>query len=183
MGTKLAVPLKPGTHKVGPKDGSIKVMTGRDGPAAQMGHDLVLEVTRWEATVTISDDSAVEFSADPASFEVLAATGGVKPLSSKDKAQIKTYIVSKVLGSSPIRFRSSAATLDGATLTVVGTLNIAGGSRSVTVPLTVAEDGTIRGRVTIVQSDFGIKPFSIMMGALKVADPVEVQIETKLPTG
>jgi hypothetical protein len=43
--------------------------------------------------------------------------------------------------------------LDAQTLTVVGTLDIAGRSRSVTVPLTVAEDGTIRGRVTIVQSE------------------------------
>jgi hypothetical protein len=37
--------------------------------------------------------------------------------------------------------------------------------------------------VSIRQSDFGIKPFSAMLGALKVADAVDVEVDVKLPTG
>ena len=33
--------------------------------------------------------------------------------------------------------------------------------------------------VTITQSDFGIKPYSAMMGALKVADDVEIRAEAR----
>lgn len=154
-------------------------MTGRDGPAAQMGHDLVLEVTRWEAR---SRSVMTPRSSSPQTPNRSRCPRRRAALSDKDKAQIKDLHRLEVLGSSPIRFRSSAVTVDGATLTVIGTLNIAGGSRSMTVALNAAEDGTVRGRVTIVQSDFGIKPFSITMGALKVADPAEVQIEARLPT-
>jgi hypothetical protein len=35
--------------------------------------------------------------------------------------------------------------------------------------------------MTIVQSQFGIKPFSAMMGALKVKDEVEVNLDVALP--
>ena len=103
--------------------------------------------------------------------------------SGKDKAEIKSYIVLKVLGSSRDPVRSSAVTLDGATLTVVGTLTIAGASRSVTVPFSARGGRHDLGRVRTGQGDFAIKPFSIMIGALKVADPVEVQIQAKLPAG
>jgi hypothetical protein len=40
-----------------------------------------------------------------------------------------------------------------------------------------------RGRVTIVQSDFGTKPFSVMDARREGRRPVEVQIEAKLRTG
>ena len=34
----------------------------------------------------------------------------------------------------------------------------------------------------IVQSSFGVKPFSAMMGALKVKDEVEVDLDVRLPS-
>ena len=40
-----------------------------------------------------------------------------------------------------------------------------------------AGDGSIRAHATVKQSDFGIKQFSILFGALKVADEVEVEID------
>jgi hypothetical protein len=42
-------------------------------------------------------------------------------------------------------------------------------------------DGRLTGSMTIVQSQFGIKPFSAMMGALKVKDEVEINLEVALP--
>jgi len=40
-----------------------------------------------------------------------------------------------------------------------------------------------RGTVTttVVQSGFGIKPYSAMLGALRVRDAVEVRAEVRLP--
>jgi hypothetical protein len=40
----------------------------------------------------------------------------------------------------------------------------------------------LKGKVPIVQSNFGVKPFSAMMGALKVKDEVEVDLDVKLPS-
>ena len=59
-----------GTHKIGPSNGSLKVMTGKEGAAAKMGHDLVLVVNSWEATVEGGDSPSISLTADPGSVEV-----------------------------------------------------------------------------------------------------------------
>ena len=42
----------PGSVQLGPSDGRIILRTYREGLAAQVGHDLVLEFTDWSATAT-----------------------------------------------------------------------------------------------------------------------------------
>jgi hypothetical protein len=42
-------------------------------------------------------------------------------------------------------------------------------------------DTKVTGRTSLTQSKFGIKPFSAMMGALKVKDNVEIEFEADLP--
>ena len=164
-----------GTHNIGPSNGSLKVKTGKEGAAAKMGHDLVLGVNSWEATIEGGDSPSISLTADPGSVEVIEGSGGAKPLSDKDKTDIKKSIGGKVLGSSQISFTSSEVT-DGS---ASGDLSIAGKSSSVSVPLNVSGD-TISGSLTLSQKDFGIKQFSAMMGALKVKDQVTVEFEGKL---
>jgi len=175
--------IQSGTHNIGPSNGSLKIHTGREGAMAKMGHDLVLEITDWSGTVDVGDSSSVELTASPGSIEVREGSGGAKALSDKDKADIKKSATNKVLGSSPITFKSSEASLDGSTLDVRGDLSINGKSDAVNVPCTVGDDGTVKGSLRFNQSNFAIKQFSAMMGALKVKDSVEVVIEAKLPTG
>jgi hypothetical protein len=164
-----------GTHNIGPSNGSLKVKTGKEGAAAKMGHDLVIGVNSWEATIEGGDSPSIKLTADPGSLEVIEGSGGAKPLGDKDKADIKKSIGGKVLGSSQISFTSSEVT-DGS---ASGDLSIAGKSSSVSVPLNVSGD-TISGSLTLSQKDFGIKQFSAMMGALKVKDQVTVEFEGKL---
>lgn len=164
-----------GTHSIGPSNGSLKVRTGREGAAAKAGHDLVLGVNSWEATVEGGDSPSISLSADPASIEVIEGSGGAKALTDKDKNEIKKSITGKVLGTSQITFRSSEVS-DGSAR---GDLSIAGSSSSVNVPLQV-NGGKISGSVTLSQSEFGIKQYKALMGALKVADQVTVEFEGSL---
>jgi len=164
-----------GTHNIGPSNGSLKVKTGREGAAAKMGHDLVIGVNTWEATIEGGDSPSIKLTADPGSLDVIEGSGGAKPLSDKDKTDIKKSIGGKVLGSSQISFTSNEVS-DGS---ASGDLSIAGKSSSVSVPLNVSGD-TISGSLTLSQKDFGIKQFSAMMGALKVKDQVTVEFEGKL---
>ncbi len=171
------MPIDAGTHTIGPSNGSLKVKTGKEGAAAKMGHDLVLGVNSWEATVEGGDSPSISLTADPGSVEVIEGSGGAKPLSDKDKGDIKKSITGKVLGSSQITFKSSSVE-DGR---AQGDLSIAGKSSSVSVPLQVG-GGKISGSLTLSQKDFGIKQFSAMMGALKVKDQVTVEFEGQVPT-
>jgi len=164
-----------GTHNIGPSNGSLRVKTGKEGAAAKMGHNLVIGVNSWEATIEGGDSPSIKLTADPGSLEVIEGSGGAKPLSDKDKTDIKKSIGGKVLGSSQISFTSSEVS-NG---TANGDLSIAGKSSSVSVPLSVSGD-TISGSLTLSQKDFGIKQFSAMMGALKVKDQVTVEFEGKL---
>ena len=164
-----------GTHKIGPSNGSLRVKTGREGAASKAGHDLVLGVNSWDATVEGGDSPSIKLTADPSSLEVISGTGGAKALTEKDKGEIKKSIDKKVLGSDQITFESSEVTDSSAK----GDLSIAGSSSTVDVPLKVNGD-TISGSVKLSQKDFGIKQFSALMGALKVSDEVEVEFEGKL---
>lgn len=164
-----------GTHTIGPSNGSLKVKTGKEGAAAKMGHDLVLVINSWEATVEGGDSPSIKLTADPGSVEVESGSGGAKPLGDKDKADIKKSINGKVLGSSQISFTSSQVD-DG---NAKGDLSIAGSSSQVSIPISVSGD-KISGSTTLSQKDFGIKQFSAMMGALKVKDQVTVEFEGNL---
>ena len=174
-----------GSHRVGPDNASLQVRTYREGVAAKAGHDLIIDVTRWNATIEAGDDPAgwtIEVDADSRSLEVREGLRGVKPLTDKDRVEIRKNIDAKVLGGEPVRFRSSEVRLvdDGRRLHVEGELSMAGSARPLSVQLTVEEGGAVRGTIPLTQSDWGIKPYRGLMGALKVRDEVEVVIAASL---
>jgi polyisoprenoid-binding protein YceI len=171
---------------LGPDNASLQVKTYREGVASMAGHDLVIEVTRWEATVDIaaeSASSAVQLSADARSLEVREGLRGVKPLTDKDRREIRKNIDEKVLRGQPITFRSTAVDLtdpDGR-LVVDGDLTMAGSTHPITAELNVATDGRVTGTIPLTQSAWGIKPYRGLMGALKVRDELEIVIAAHVP--
>ena len=179
--------MKPGTHELGPDNATLQVKTYREGMASKAGHDLVIDVTTWQATVTAGEDStpvSVVLSADPRSLRVRDGHGGAKPLSDKDRGDITKNIDKKVLGGHAIDFRSSAVERPGddGRLHVSGELQMGGTARPVSFDLGVGPDGRVEGTVPLKQSEWGIKPFTALMGALKVRDEVEIVMDARLPS-
>jgi polyisoprenoid-binding protein YceI len=70
---------------------------------------------------------------------------------------------------------------EGDRLAVRGDLTIAGAARPIAFDLTVGDDGRLTGTAVVAQTAWGIKPYSALFGALKVADEVEVAIDARLP--
>ncbi len=179
--------LPAGTHRFGPDNASLQIRTYREGLAAKAGHDLIIDVTRWEATVEVADEparSTIQLSADPRSLEVLEGVRGVKPLTDKDRVEIRKTIDAKVLGSHEIRFRSSHVVVEeDGRLTVEGELSMAGTARPITAQLTVEDGGSVSATIPLMQSSWNIKPYRGLMGALKVRDEVEIVIAASLPSG
>jgi polyisoprenoid-binding protein YceI len=160
--------------RVGPDNASLRVLTYREGVAARVGHDLVIEVTRWDATV---EDDSVELTADPRSLVVREGRRGVKPLTDRDRDEIGRNIDDKVLRGQPIAFRSTAVRRDGAAIAVEGELTIGGTTRPLAARLDVDSAGRAKGAIPLTQSAWGIKPYRGLMGALKVRDDVEIAID------
>jgi len=181
------VPLAPGTYKLGPDDGTLLVRTGRTGAAAKAGHDLVLCVTSWEATLEVADAAAarVTLSADATSLRVREGTGGIQALGDDDEANIEKTIDDEVLKRQAIAFRSTSVqpAADGSGLTVHGDLTLVGKARPITFDVAVTEDGRLSASAIVRQTGWGMKLYSTLFGTLKVADEVEVTIDAALPAG
>ena len=172
-------------HKVGPSQGRLLLRTSRQGVAAQVGHDLLIEVTRWSGVVEVAEDrsaSTVEVTADTASLTVVEGTGGVKPLSGKDKRDIE-QTTRKLLQTerhprAVFACKDVRPTSDGGTLE--GTLTLLGIDRPISLDVTERADGSYRATGQIPQSEYGIKPYTALFGALKLADVVTVEVELDL---
>ncbi len=174
-----------GSHNIGPSDGKLIVKVYKEGMAAKMGHDLTMQASDWSGKLDINADdpsaSSVHLTIDPSSLEITDAKGGAKPLSDKDRADIAKNIT-KTLGNSDITFESTSVSGTPPRIQLKGDLTISGNTKPVNLDLTVGDDGRVSGKTTIVQTQFGIKPFSAMMGALKVKDSVDVEFDGTLPT-
>jgi polyisoprenoid-binding protein YceI len=179
------VAIRTGEYRFGPANGTLSVRTGRTGAAAKAGHNLLLHVTSWNATLVVADDpaaSSAELEADGASLRVREGKGGMQALGDDDMASIVESIDEEVLKRQGIAFRSTSAgtTEDGRGLRFEGDLTIAGKTRPVSFVVEVDDAGTLVGGCVLKQTDFGIKPYSTLFGALKVVDEVEVAIEAGL---
>jgi polyisoprenoid-binding protein YceI len=170
----------------GPGDGTLSVRTKRTGAAAKAGHNLVLRVTSWEARLALgaeATDTSLELDVDAASLRVLEGTGGMQALGDDDKANIEKTIDDEVLKRKAITFRSTEvqSAADGAGLSVQGDLTLLGRSHPLAFEVAVAEGGTLSAVAVVKQTDWGMKPYSALFGALKVVDEVEVEVEVHLP--
>ena len=177
--------LEPGTYSLGPGSGVLSIRTTRQGAASKAGHDLRIEVDSWEAEVKVgesAEQSAMTLAADSRSVRVIEGTGGIKSLTESDKEDIHKTIHKEVLKGTAIEFRSSEIRggSGGDTWSVSGQLDLNGKQGPVTFDLALADDGRITGSAIVRQTDFGMKPYSALFGALKVADEVTVAIDAKL---
>src|SRR5713226_8878179 len=170
--------VAPGSYTFGPQNGRVLVKTYRAGLAKVVGHDLVIEVGRWSANATVGEDPAdttITATADVESLEPVEGAGGVKPLTDDDRREIKKNM-RKILTAPEISFRSSSVEVAGSSATVTGDLTIQGRSETVDVQMTEA-GGKIRGSFSVIQTRWGIKPYSGLLGALRLSDRVDIEFE------
>jgi polyisoprenoid-binding protein YceI len=174
-----------GAYRLGPESGRLLVHTTRTGLGAKAGHDLTIEVTRWHARATVDPaipaNSSVTVEVDADSFEVRKGTGGVKPLSDADRAEIhKTLKAILHTAQHPtITFRSKRVEGSAASFACDGELTIMGVTHPVALQGRMT-DGRVVGGATVVQSRWGIRPYSAFFGALKLSDEVKVDFDVVL---
>ena len=178
--------ISDGSYAVGPESGRLLVKTSRTGLGARAGHDLTIEVTRWRGTVGIDAanpaNCSVSLAADIDSFEVREGTGGIKPLTDADRADIKNTLCTKVLNAArhpSIVFESAQVSGTPESFRIDGDLTIMGVTQSATVTGGVRGD-RVQGMAVVVQSRWGIKPYSAFLGALKLRDEVEIHFDAGL---
>lgn len=162
-------------------DGELLLRTGVAGRVASMGHRLTIAMTRWRATVNWARGEPItaELAVEVNSLQVLGGEGGVKSLSGPEKGLIRSNALRSLdAGRYPdIRFAAAAIDQTSEGYRLVGTLQILANSREHVIDLRTEDLGDswrMSAQSTVRQSDYGVKPYSLMMGALRVTDEVIV---------
>ncbi|WP_245694512.1 YceI family protein [Streptomyces abyssalis] len=162
----------------------MRIKTTRTGLGRKAGHDLTIEAASWSGDVAVDPAdpgrSSVTVTVDVASLEAVEGVGGLKALTDSDRADIKGTIRDKILrpGEHPtITFVSTVVAGSPESFTVTGDLTIMGTTRPITIEAGLGGDGRVRGAGTVVQSSWGIKPYSALAGALRLSDEVRVEFD------
>jgi len=162
-------------------DGEVLVHTGVAGRAGRMGHRLTIAMKRWRATVSWAGGEPVvaELVVQTDSFRVLRGQGGVKGLSAPEKAVVRSNALRSLgAGRFPeIRFTTDAIEKADDGYRLIGTLQIRGESRKHAIDVRTEDLGDawrMSAQSSVRQSDYGIKPYSLLMGSLRVADDATV---------
>lgn len=160
--------------------------TGRAGAGSTLGHDLTIELAAWSAKLDAPAANPAEAHVtariELTSLAVSEGSGGAVPLSDKDRAEIgknakRTLDVDR---HPTATFESRQVALGQDQTTISGVLTLHGVAAPVDIDVREVEPGRYRATTVITQSEYGIKPYSAFLGALKVRDDVGVEIEVDL---
>lgn len=171
------------TWDFGDAVGVVAAHTDVTGPAARTGHRLRIEWETWSATVRLDDGEPVHVDANIAvdSLQVRSGEGGLTPLTGPEKLVTRSNALKtlKAKNNQHVTYQSVSISKSDNGYHIDGSLTIAGRTRRHPIEVVVGDTGDgwdISVESTVSQSDFGVKPFALMMGALKVADDVRVVI-------
>ncbi|MDT5258914.1 MAG: hypothetical protein QOD10_3994 [Mycobacterium sp.] len=146
-----------------------------------MGHRLTIAMKSWQATVgwAGAEPVSAQLAVEVDSFEVLRGEGGVKGLSGPEKALVKSNALKSLNAGRYPEIRFTADTIDktdeGYRLT--GKLHIRGKSRKHVIDLRTEDlSGAwqMSAESSVRQTEYGVKPYSLLMGSVRVADEVSV---------
>jgi hypothetical protein len=164
----------------GSADCSVSVF--RDGLLSAVGHDVTLRVTQF--VIDIDGVAPAEAGAGEATCATVVArfdagslrvTGAVPP---KDAREIERHAADDVLAARrhpDIRFVSSSVVRHDGGARIEGQLTLNGVTRALRCDA-VADERGWHTEVRIDQRQFAIKPFSALLGTLKVKPEVLVRV-------
>jgi YceI-like domain len=178
--------LLAGRYQLGTERGHIFLRTGRDGMVAQAGHDLLIEVVRWSGDLAVGDDgspSGLDVQVDLNSLIVREGTGGLKPLTDRDRREIgvtaRKLLAADRHPQADFTATQFQADSDGGGV-IRGTLTLAGQARPLRLEVRPDGPGKYHATGEVVQSEHGIIPYRGFFGALKVRDAVGVDVDIDL---
>lgn len=155
----------------------LYIYTYKEGLLSAIAHDLKIEATA--ADFSVSADGAITVVVHADSLLVVCARkdGQDAPrlLGDSDKRKIEASIVKEVLKAKKhptIKFTAQLSDLNQSRLK--GHLSLSGVQRSVSAQITEA-DGKVNAKVHIHQPDFGIRPFTAMLGTLKIQAGLDIE--------
>ena len=176
--------LKAGNYCLNGNSGKMSVYTYKEGLLSKLAHDLLIDVNKYTVNLNIPEDGLsagnleVEIHAD--SLKVICAMkdGQQQPdtIKEDDLATIEKDMFGKVLHPDKyptINFRSKNIQEKEGRYRVNGELSLHGVTKPIEFDIDTPNDNNLKGRFSILQKDYGIKPFKAMMGTLKIKNELQ----------
>ena len=165
---------------------NVWVFTFKEGLLSRVAHDLKLELGRFSFELK---ESGVEARFDTRSFRVLGAMRDGRlarnMLSARDIQKIEGQIRKDVLRSHRFPeavFTSTSVLMEEDSVVVSGEIRLHGYTKRLAMRL--RREGELWcGELDLHQPDFGIRPYTAALGALKVKPGVRVRLEISADIG
>ena len=171
-----------GTLRLDQGNGTLRIRTSVEGRASRMGHRLTIDVSDWSAIVELIGlvPQSVHLTADLTSLQVVSGDGGVTPLSPVDRAAIRRNALKSVHADDhpEVDYKAANCTATDEGFELSGELTINATTRAQVLTVTVTETETewkLNAACPVTQTEFSIKPYSLMVGSLRVGDEVSVE--------
>ena len=156
------------------------IFTYKEGLLSAIAHDLKIKVSQLQ--LQISEDHQIEAKFTAGSLRVVnamqAGSENASALSDSDKKKIEHTIAEEVLHSArfaEIKFVSTSVKPAGEGYQIEGQLSLHGQTKGVAFT-TRREGGRHTAEVKLHQPDFGIKPYSAMLGTLKIKPEITLKL-------
>ena len=169
-----------GTYTLTPES-RFEVKTEKAGVLGGFAHSHVIRARTFVGVMTYDAQNPGN-----SKFEITVAAEGLEVLTAakeSDKSKIRQTMFTKVLKVKQfpdIAFVSRNVTGTENGVRIEGDLTLLDQTRPVSVDVILKEQGdklSAQGTFSILQSDFGIKPYSAALGSIKVANKVTFDFE------
>ena len=177
----------PAVYRIDAARSRLELAVSRSGLLKVAGHDHAIAAKSFSGEVRLNslnmEDSSVSLSIESASLIVLDEPG----VPEKDRKEVQATMegaeVLNIKEFPKILFRStkvSGGSKTGEDFRLTGRLNLHGVEKEIAFPVHIhPENNLLRttGTVTVVQTDFGMKPVKAALGMVRVKDQVKISFD------
>lgn len=183
--------LKEGGYTLTASSGKLCVYTFKEGFLSAVAHDLLIEVTQFRVSLNLPPGGVRSASVDAEiqanSLKVICAMKDGQHrydmLKEKDLKDIEEATAKDVLHPdkyATINFRSTSLQEKEGNYHVKGELTLHGVTRPIEFDVQTTTGKDLKGKITLSQKDYGIKPYKAFLGTLKVKNEVDIVFDLSL---
>jgi hypothetical protein len=172
----------------------VRFLVYRDGPLGFLGHNHVIQAKELSGDIYVAPEFAQSgfelklpvdgFKIDAADARAVEGADFAKQPSDDDIAGTREHMLGSdaldITHFPEIHIRSVSVTGTALSAMVVVRIDFHGVTRDLTVPVQIEQQDdriSVAGQLQIDQTDFSVKPFSFLGGAIRVADVVAVRFK------
>jgi polyisoprenoid-binding protein YceI len=182
--------LKAGAYSLSGNSGNLHVYTFKEGLLSKLAHDLLIDITNFKVNLDVpeagftSGSLEMELQADSLKVDCAMKNGERQPdtLKEKDIADIEKDMGGKVLHPDKYptaNFRSKTIQEKDGGYKINGDLSLHGVTKSIDFDIDTNGEN-LKGMITLLQKDYGIKPFKAMLGTLRIKNEINIGFDLSL---